>query len=589
MFNQEQANIEEKIRTFLEQNDIPQVEQLKWSAIPFSGEWGTSTSFFEIAAQEARSGKKVNVPQRAQEIAEQVANTLGNMPDISRTEAVKGYLNLYFKTGEFSRRVIDAALEKGENFGRGEEKNKKVMVEYSQPNTHKAMHVGHLRTMILGATIANILEFAGFEVIKANYFGDFGRDVIKWIWNYRKRHSGETPPETDVTRWMGDLYAESTRMLEEDPDGEEEIIELFAKWEQRDPEIYGLWEKTRQWSLDGFFEIYEKLGIEFDQLYYESQVEEPGKVEAKKLIEAGIATDERSEGGPVIVKLDELLGLDKETYRVLVLMRSDGTALYGAWDLALAKLKFKDYDLDQSIYVVDVRQSLHFKQVFKTLEIAGWDKLDKVYHLPYEVVNLPGNVTMSSREGTVVLLEDLIREAVSRAIAVSKERNPELDDETRKLVAQKVAVGAIKYPLIARDNTKIATFDWEAALDFNGHAAPYIQYAHVRTNSLLKRLEEPLPDSMIPEYELDKFEIELIEMVSQWPATVQRGAKDLKTLHITNYAYELAKAFNEFYNQCPVLKAEENIKQNRLRLVAAAKQTLANSLRVLGVPIPKVM
>jgi arginyl-tRNA synthetase len=178
---------------------------------------------------------------------------------------------------------------------------------------------------------------------------------------------------------------------------------------------------------------------------------------------------------------------------------------------------------------------------------------------------------------------------VERALEVSKERNPDLDEETRKEVAQKVAIGAIKYPLLARDNTKVATFDWESALDFNGQAAPYIQYAYVRTNSLLKRVEQPFPESLIPDYDLEEKEIELIGKISQLPSDVQRAASEYKTLQITNAAYELAKAFNEFYNSCPVLKAEPEVRDMRLRLVAATKQAIANCLTILGIPIPEVM
>ena len=589
MFDQEQKALEIQIITILEQHDIPVPEELKWASIPFSGEWGTSTSFFQTAADEARSGKPVKVPLRAQEIAELVRDTLGLPAGFSRVEAVRGYLNLYYRTGEFSRRVVDTAISQSQNFGRGEKSGKLVMVEFSQPNTHKAMHVGHMRTMLLGDVVANILEFSGTDVIRANYFGDFGRDVIKWMWNFNKRHRGEQPPESNVTRWMGDLYAESTRMLAEDPDGETEILAMFAKWEAKDPKVRALWSETRQWSLDGFNEIYEIFNIKFDQLYYESQMEEKAKGEVMKLVEARIALDERASGGPVIVKLDELLGLEDETYRVLVLMRSDGTTLYGAWDLVLAKQKFADYPLDLSLYVVDVRQTLHFKQVFKTLELAGWDKVDQVQHLPYEIVNLPGNVTMSSREGVVVLLEDLIKEAIQRAYEVSLERNPELEADTRQEVAEAVGIGAIKYPLLARDNTKLATFDWESALDFNGHAAPYIQYAYVRTNSLLKRADTPMPGSLTPSHELDPKEVELIEKISEWPQVVQRAAQAFKTLEISNYSYDLSKAFNEFYNSCPVLKAEPEVRDFRLRLVAAAGQAIRNSLIVLNIAAPEQM
>ena len=590
MFEQEKAHLESALRAFLKEQDVPALADIQWSQIPFSGEWGVSTSFFQAAANEARAGKKVNVPQRAAELAEGAAAHLGLPAGFSRVEAVKGYLNLYFAAPDYAARVIAEALGQGADYGQGADSGQRMMVEFSQPNTHKAFHVGHLRNMILGAALANILEFAGHEIVRANYIGDFGKDVLKWMWNYRERHLGEEPPAEDVTRWMGDLYSEANKQLDANPEqAEKEIQALFAAWEADDSDVHALWAKTRQWSLDGFNQIYDVMGIHFDRIYYESEMEKPSKQIVAKLIEDGIAIDERPDG-PVIVKLDELLGNEQEHYRVLVLLRSDGSALYGAWDLALALTKFEEYELDKSIYVVDVRQSLHFEQVFKTLELAGYkDQVANVFHLPYEVVNLPGNVVLSSREGVVVLLEELIREATIRSGEIVAEKNPELDADTRAEVATAVGLAAMKYPMLARENTKVATFDWEAALDFNGQAAPYIQYAHVRANSILRRAEADLDSVTAPSHEHSESEIELIDRISQFPEIVQRAATEYKTLHITNYAFELAKAFNDFYANSPVLQADDAVRNFRLRLVAAAKVALANSLRLLGIQAPDVM
>ncbi|MBX3045996.1 MAG: arginine--tRNA ligase [Anaerolineales bacterium] len=592
MFNAEKAAVEARITEFCQANNLP-APTLTWSQIPFSGEWGIATSLFQLASQEAKqSGQKTNVPQRAAELAEQLAVQLSNTPGFSRIEAVKGYLNLYFSTADFAARVLSAVSEQASRYGWGESKHQRVMLEFSQPNTHKAFHVGHLRNMILGASLANILEAAGYEMLRANYIGDYGKDVMKWMWNYTRRHAGEQPPAKDVTRWMGDLYSEATRELEADPNGEAEIRELFSKWEAEDKTVYDLWLQTRQWSLDGFNEIYEQMGIHFDRIYFESEMERLCKPIIEDLIARNIAVDERAEGGTVVVKLDELLGL-QEKYRVLVLQRSDGTSLYGAWDLALALAKFNDYELDQSIYVVDVRQSLHFTQVFKTLELAGYKALmKKVLHLPYEIVNLPGNVVISSREGVVVLLEELISQATQRAAAIVADKNPELDEATRLTVAQQVGLAAIKYPMLARETTKIATFDWEAALDFNGQAAPYIQYACVRANSILRKAAAEghgAPAPSAPQHALEPSEVELIELISRLPDAVQRAASEHKTLHITNLTYELAKGFNDFYNQCPVLQAEEPQRSFRLALVAAARQAMANGLGLLGIEAPEVM
>jgi arginyl-tRNA synthetase len=308
-----------------------------------------------------------------------------------------------------------------------------------------------------------------------------------------------------------------------------------------------------------------------------------------ELIKKGIARDERPLG-PVIVKLDELLGNSQEKFRVLVVLRSDNTALYATEDLALAKMKFTDYpDLVTSLYVVDVRQSLHFQQVFKTLELAGYPWAGRCQHIPYELVNLPGNVVMASREGTVVLLEDLIREATQRAMQVVEEKNPDLNDEQKLAVARAVGIGAIKFPMLSRENAKVVTFDWQSALDFNGQAAPYIQYAYVRANSIIRKANNAIPESMTPCYDLSTVEIQLIELISRFPKEVQKAAAEHRPLYITSLGYELARTFNDFYNQCPVLKVDEPMRSVRLRLVAAARQAIANSLTLMGITAPQVM
>ena len=590
MFEGEQQLIESKIREFCITNDIPAAE-LKWSPIPFSGEWGISTSFFATAALEAHAGKKIQVPQRAQKIAEQAKAAIGSVNGIGRIEAVRGYLNLYFSTSEYARRVVDEVLAAGPDFGRGANKKQRIMVEFSQPNTHKAFHVGHLRSAILGDSLARIIDFAGYDLVRANYPGDMGLHVIRWLWAYSKYHNGEEP-ETDITHWMGTVYTDATKRLEENPELEAEVRTLYARWDKRDPEVVALWQRTRQWSLDGFNQMYDLLNIHFDKYYFNSEEEQPGKAIVEELVKKNIATDERPEGGAVVVKIDEALGLAKEQYRVLVVLRSDGTALYATEDLALVLHKFRDYpDLARSIYIVDTRQSLHFTQVFKTMELAGYEQAKKCVHVAYELVTLPGNVVMSSREGTVVLLENLIREAISRAKEETRKKNPSLDENQLNVVAKAIGLGALKYPLLARENTKVVTFDWQSALDFNGQAAPYIQYAHVRCNSILRKADAKTLNHATASYSyaLENAEIELIELISRFPSEVQRAAEEYKPLIIASIAYDIAKAFTAFYDKCPVIQAETNIREARLQLVMSARQTLANALQLLGIQAPEVM
>ena len=588
MFKQELNSAAQRIRQSLKHLDVPIPDQIDWMPTPFEGQWGFGTNAcFQAAAEEARAGKKVNVPSRAQELAEIVLNDLEPIAGFSRTEAESGYLNLYIEPAEYANRVIDTVLEDGERFGSGDPKKLRVMVEYSQPNTHKAFHVGHLRNVILGGAMSNILEFAGYDTVRANYIGDIGWHVIQWLWCYLKFHAGEEP-KGDRTRWMQDIYTEARQLVEDNPKYEAEAREVFTRWESDDTELKHVWKKTRQWSLEGFNEIYEILGEHFDVFFYESEVEKPGKVLVEELIEQELAVDERSTGGPVVVKLDELLGLEKETYRVLVILRSDGTSLYATKDLPLAIKKFKEWQIDKSIYVIDVRQSLYLKQIFKLLEIIGFKQGADCYHLSYEIVNLPGDVTISSREGTIVMFDDLVQEAFKRALWIVEDKNPSLSESQKKNVAEMVALGALKYPMLAVDNNKVATFDWERALDFEGQAAPYIQYAHVRANSILNKAGT-IPYSVPSKFELEVQEISLLDQISRFPDEVTRSTDNYKPLTIANYAYDLAKAFSEFYQSCPVLKAEEGVRALRLRLTAATKQTLANSLRLLGIKPPEVM
>jgi arginyl-tRNA synthetase len=585
MFEKDQEAIIKVIHQYCQDNDLPEID-FQWKGIPFSGHWGMSTSFFQLASAEAKQGKKLNIPQRAQEHAEAVIERIGSMPGFDQFEAVRGYLNCYFSSTAYIGQVLDTVLAEGADFGKGQRKHERVMVEYSQPNTHKAFHVGHLRNVILGSAVCNILDFAGYDVVRANYIGDIGLHVIKWMWNYLKHHNGEEPGE-NITQWMGDIYSEADQYFSNDPEVEKEVRALFARWDHRDEDVVALWKKTRDWSMQGFDQVYSLLGVKFDHIYYESEVEDSGKGIVDTLIEKGIARDERPDGA-VIIPLDELLG-EKEKYRVMVVLRSDGTSLYATKDLPLAINKIEEYKLDKSIYVIDVRQSLYMQQIFKTLELMGYGWAKNLYHLAYEIVNLPGNVTMSSRDGTVVLLEDLIDQATAKAMSIVEEKNPELSAEEKHSVAQAVALGGIRYSMLSRDNTKVVTFDWKSALDINGQAAPYIQYAYVRANSILRKLNNKVPEPLPLSYELTTEEVELIDCITRFPMEVQRAAKDYHPLYLSTHAYELASLFNSFYRNCPVLKAEPEVRDLRLRIVAAARQALENALNVLGITAPNVM
>ncbi len=583
MFDDIKDQLTKIIDAFCQSRGLPS-GKVEFRNIPFSGEWGIAAPLFPLAS--ADPDKSLPVPKRAQEFAEILKTQVSELPGFSRVEAVKGYLNLYFESHQYAERVVSTVLEQGKAFGSQAQHGKQVMVEYSNPNTHKPLHVGHLRNVILGGSVCNILEASGKKVIRANYIGDIGLHVIKWMCNYEMYHSGEQPG-ADTMRWMADLYSEADRRFVSEPEFEAAVRAYFGRWDAGEQHLKDLWKQTRDWSMEGFAQVYGLLGEHFDRIYFESEVEEPGKALIDQLIKSGLAEDGRPEN-PVIIDLDKKLGT-KEEYRVVVILRSDGTSLYATKEIPLAIMKFTEYDLDQSIYVIDVRQSLHMKQMSKVMELMGYIWADRMRHLAYEIVNLPGNVTMSSRDGTVVLLDDLIREATQRALEVVREKNPTLDAETMLDVAEKVALGAIKYPMIARENTKIVTFDWETALDFNGQSAPYIQYAVVRANSILRRLNEPAPSQASFSHELLPAEVNLIEKISQLPEVILKAAVEFKPSLVATYAFELAQGFNDFYTQCPVLSAEGSTRTSRLVLVQAAKVAIENGLSLLGIQSPQVM
>lgn len=600
MFDREQHIIESRIREYCQQNQIPLGEP-NWTPIPFRGEWGISISFFQSAALEARSGKRVIVPQRAQEIALQIKDYLGRIEGIQRIEAVNGYLNLYFPTSDYTQRVVDLVLERGHDYGRGTPKNERVMVEYCQPNTHHSFHIGHARNAILGEALARLVEFAGFETIRATYPGDIGLGVITVLWAYDKFYKGQEPDGIhERGQWLLKIYVEATRRLEpkerETPAEkaqreafDAERREMLRKWDEGDPYVRELWQITREWSLAELRDIMQMLDIHMDVWFFESEVDKLTKDIVAELVALGIADDERSTGGPVLVKIDEKLGLKQEKYRTVVLLRNDGTALYPARDLALAKIKFEKYHIDRSIYVIDVRQSLNMQQVFKILELWGFKQAEKCYHLGYGFVSLPEGA-MSARRGRVVLFKDVVDEAVERVLKVIAEKNPELATERRQEVALQVGLGAIKFSMLSVDNNKDIIFEIDSALNFDGRTAPYIQNAHVRASSILRKANGEIPGSTRFDYALLPQEIELVEQISRFPRVAEQAAMEYRPLLMATYAYELANAFHSFYHVAPVLQSESRpVRDARLRLVAAARQTLANALFLLGIKAPDVM
>ena len=720
MLQREQERAASRINDVLEEIGFGRRE-FTMRPIPFAGTWGTSSSIsYQLANEkiseegapeleglskkQAKKKTKELVGPKAQEIAEQIATRLASDDEFASIEATNGYINIEFDTQRFANRVVSAIQNQGLEYGRGERKTDRVMVEYSQPNTHKAFHIGHLRNATLGNTLCRVLDLAGFEVQKANYIGDIGMHVIKCLWCYERFHYGEEPGPADRGRWLGDIYTESDqrvnfrqdvlellnelasndpafvtmvdRMMKElykvhevgedvayllgqisnkreikddafydqetipkfwpivgdqlqvnlemsrgereqhddieDPIPEpsqyedwierwqelseriswwphvnrwkEEIKEEFQRWERKDPDFVQLWETTKEWSMQDFERIYDEIDVEFDTWFFESEVEEPGREIVKELMDQEIA--EISDGLPV-VKIDEKLGLEKETFRTMPVLRSDGTTLYSTKDLALTKHKFEEYGVDRSIWVVDVRQALYFQQIFKIMELMGFEQAEKCFHLGYEMVTLPSGA-MSSRSGNVVLYDDIASAVLERAREIIDEKNPDLPDAKKDEIAHDVGIGSLKYSMLSRDNNRVIVFDIEESLSFDGHAAPYIQYAHARACRILEKVDK-LPEGELTFEDLTTEEIDLIQQIAIFPSEIQRAASEYKPLYVATYVYELAKKFNDFYRACPVLQAEEPQRSARIALVDATRQVLANGLSAVGIKAPEVM
>ncbi len=700
-------------------------------SLPFAGTWGAATTVARALASDVVTAeleatgetdglskkelkRKVNerIPEASQRVAESIRGALLADPDVTfgSVEAVNGYVNISFDASAMALSLLGEVLEGADDYGQGTPIDELVMVEHSQPNTHKAFHVGHLRNTSLGVAVSRILARAGYRVMDATYIGDIGRHVIQCLWCYEQFHSGQEP--TDLLqrgRWLGELYAESERRLRyrqsvldfltllsredyafiasidrhlkylwrsiptetgedvayflhrfthageikdselSDPDiivafwpivgdflrdqvenpkplvlvdgqaeptttpeerlatwtelaghiadwlpagpvWREQMAATWRRWEAREPEFVALWEETREWSLVDFRRIFAELGARFDVWFFESQVEEPGKLIVQELLDRGIA--EISDGLPV-VKIDEKLGLETETYRTLPILRSDGTSLYATKDLALTKRKFDDYHVDRALWVVDVRQSLYFQQIVKVLELWGFEQAKRAGHIVYEYVALPEGA-ISSRKGNAPNYEDVRDLVLARAREIIAEKNPDLAPERAAEVAEQVAIGSLKYAMLARDNNKIVIFDVEEALSFDGHSAPYIQYAHARACRIMERAKvdhaavvERLPETRFPVVEPS--ELDLLQQLAAYPEWIQRAAAENRPTIICQYVYELAKTFNDFYHACPVIQSEEPQRTARLALVAATRQTLANALDVLGIAAPTQM
>lgn len=540
---------------------------------------------------------------------EATANEIGeklvaDSPEIESFNAVKGFLNLKL-TDEFWTDCFNS-IQEDEDFGFSAPNGRSMMIEYSSPNTNKPLHLGHIRNNLLGYSVAKIIEANGSRVTKVNLVNDRGIHICKSMLAWMKFGNSETPESTGMKgdHLIGKYYVEFDKaykkeiaeLISQGQSEEEakknapiftEAQEMLRKWEAKDSEIYGLWEKMNGWVYDGFDVTYKKLGVDFDKIYYESNTYLLGKELVNKGLEMGVFY--RKPDNSVWVNLEDE-GLDEK-----LLLRGDGTSVYMTQDLGTAVQRHDEYNFDMMTYVVGNEQNYHFQVLKLILKKLGFAWADNIYHLSYGMVELPEG-KMKSREGTVVDADDLMAEMVSTARDMSKElgKLDGLTEEEAEEVCTMIGMGALKYFILKVDPKKNMLFDPKESIDFNGNTGPFIQYTHARIRSVLRKAQEEnigyVRGAIGNDTPLAEKEVEIIQALNDFETAVAQAAENMSPAVIANYCYELAKLFNQYYHDYSFLK-EENEKERSKRITIALEvaDILKRGMGLLGIGVPERM
>ena len=535
--------------------------------------------------------------QTAQELGEYLQ---AHCEAISKFNVVKGFLNLSVSDAAWLNLLDD--IDKDDHYGEktADGNAPLVMIEYSSPNTNKPLHLGHVRNNLLGWSLAQIMQADGNRVVKTNIVNDRGIHICKSMLAWQKWGNGETPESSGKKgdHLIGDYYVAFDKhyreevkglmaqgMSEEQAKQEAPLIkeahEMLVKWEQNDPEIRALWEKMNSWVYAGFDETYQKMGVSFDKIYYESQTYLKGKAKVEEGLAKGLF--ERHDDGSVWADLTNE-GLDQK-----LLLRSDGTSVYMTQDIGTAEMRFKDYPIDKMIYVVGNEQNYHFQVLSILLDRLGFKWGKELTHFSYGMVELP-NGKMKSREGTVVDADDLMQLMVDDAYNTSMElgKFDDMTEEERREIARIVGMGALKYFILKVDARKNMLFNPEESIDFNGNTGPFIQYTYARIRSILRKA--PSISNMSSSTSLADKEIELIQKMSEYGAAVEQAGCDYSPSGIANYCYELTKVFNQFYHDYSILNEEDEWKKAvRLKIARNVAKIIRNSMALLGIEVPERM
>ena len=510
-----------------------------------------------------------------------------NCPEISAFNSVKGFLNLSLSNLYWSE-TLESIVNDG-NFGQLPSTGRRVMVEFSSPNTNKPLHLGHVRNNLLGSAVSDLLKAAGEEVIKTTLVNDRGVHICKSMYAWQKRFNGATPESTGKKgdHLVGDCYVEYAKMEKEDPSVLDDVHKMLVDWEAGDKEVRDLWQKMNQWVFDGFDQTYKALGISFDKTYYEHDTYLLGKELVQEGLKKGVFVQDPD--GSVWCDLTSD-GLDRK-----IVQRSDGTSVYITQDLGTAERRFAENNLDSHVYVVGNEQDYHFQVLKLILAKLGFDWASRIYHLSYGMVELPEG-KMKSREGTVVDADDLIEKMYEEAKATSEESG-KLDgvpEEEKDRLYRMIGLGALKYFILKVDPKKTMLFDPKESIDFNGNTGPFIQYTHARICSILRKsgVQDGVPqtETVAARVQLNAKEIRLVKILNGYPQKVGEAAASYSPAVIANYCYELAKEFNQYYHDTPILKeADKDVLEMRLALIGTVAGVLRKAMNILGIELPERM
>lgn len=555
------VSVIESIKKTLLKSGIPSdiIEKMQFSQPPKSELGDIALAAFPLAAQWG-----VTPPEAAARVQSIFKGGYGPIADVIVTGP---YVNFKLDTEWVMKNVLHPMPVKKQSRPR-------IMFEYSQPNTHKEFHIGHMRNACYGSSLVNIWRAAGRNVLAVTYNNDVGSHVAKTLWAYKKFHGDEKPPR-EKGRWLAGMYVEATRALEEHPEWKDDVSDVLRKLETQDKEWFKLWKETRKWSLDEFHAIYRELGLKFDASFDESVVKEKGHKIVDELLARGIA---RESNGAII------MDFEAQKKGVLILRKSDGAGNYTTSDLALAEEKFHRYKLDEAVIITDNRQDLYFQQLFLTLHAYGFTQ--KLTHLSYDLVTLPEGA-MSSRKGNVVLYESLRDDVVALATKETHTRHPDWSAKKVQATAHALAIAAIKFTMVKTSPKNIIVFDKAEMMAFDGFTAPYLEYTLARISSIFKKVRSINRASQ--KYEWNAVERELWVKLLRFSQVVSRGAESSDPSEIAKYCFELAKAFSSYYENNRVLEDDKKIRGARLSLVKQIGATLERGMKLLGLPIIREM